>query len=156
MGAMRRMLRRSFALATLGAWRVFSDAGPEENRILVLANRERRERGLRPLVWDDKLAEAARTHSDRMAVLGFFGHRDPERGSLGERLGSGGLSRRAIAENLHRSYGYGDPAKVAVDGWMTSDGHRRNLLNGLYTLTGVGIARAKDGTTFATQIFSSP
>lgn len=149
------MLRRSFALSILGAWQTFGNPGPEENRILLLANRERRERDIRLLEWDDKLAEAARTHSRRMGTLGFFGHQDPERGTLGERLSAAGLSRRAIAENLHRSYGYSDPAQVAVDGWMTSEGHRRNLLNGIYTRTGVGVARAKDGTTFATQIFST-
>jgi uncharacterized protein YkwD len=147
------MLRRFFVPGLFVLCRILADPGPDENRILMLVNRKRRERGIRPLVWDDELARAARTHSERMATLGFFGHDDPDRGAIGERLG--GVARRAVAENLHRSYGYSDPAEVAVDGWMMSQGHRRNLLSGIYTRTGIGVVRAKDGSTFATQIFSS-
>jgi uncharacterized protein YkwD len=129
--------------------------GPVENRVFELGNSERRAHGIRPLAWDDSLAAQARLHSRRMAELGFFAHRDPKRGALGERIGGAGLSRRVIAENLHRSYGYGDPAHAAVEGWMGSPGHRRNLLNGGFTVTGIGVARARDGTWFATQIFAS-
>jgi uncharacterized protein YkwD len=89
-----------------------------------------------------------------MAELGFFSHQDPKRGSLGQRLG-GGFSRGLMAENLHRSSGYNDPALVAVEGWMGSAGHRRNLLNRQFTSTGIGFSRARDGTWFATQIFAS-
>jgi uncharacterized protein YkwD len=126
--------------------------GPVENRVLELANGQRRARGIRPLVWDEHLARQARLHSRRMAELGFFGHQDPKRGSLGQRIGA---SRRVVAENLHRSYGYNDPADVAVQGWMDSDGHRRNLLNSRFTVTGIGLARAGDGTWFATQLFAA-
>jgi uncharacterized protein YkwD len=65
-----------------------------------------------------------------------------------------GVSRPSLAENLHRSFGYNDPAAVAVDGWLKSPGHRRNLLNPNFRLTGIGVARARDGTWYAAQIFA--
>jgi uncharacterized protein YkwD len=43
-------------------------------------------------------------------------------------------------------------AKEVVDIWLKSPGHRKNI-EGNYQLTGIGIARAKDGTIFFTQIF---
>ena len=128
--------------------------GPVENRVLELANRERRARGLRSLAWDERLAEQARLHSRRMVEAGFFGHHDPKRGPLGSRVPAS-QSRPAVAENLHRSYGYGDPAEVAVQGWMGSAGHRSNLLNARFTVTGIGAVRARDGAWFVTQIFAS-
>jgi uncharacterized protein YkwD len=126
---------------------------PEEGRLLELANRERKARGLGALEWDDALAAAARWHSSRMAEAGFFSHEDPERGGLRKRLQAAGVKRAAIAENLHQSQGYPDPAAAAVRNWLRSEGHRRNLL-GNYRLTGVGVWRARDGSVYVTQIFA--
>jgi uncharacterized protein YkwD len=44
-------------------------------------------------------------------------------------------------------------ARLIVDGWMTSPGHRRNILDANYTLLGVGVA-AKDKMCYATQVFA--
>ena len=44
-------------------------------------------------------------------------------------------------------------ARLIVDGWMTSPGHRRNILDPRYTHLGVGVA-AKDKMCYATQIFA--
>jgi uncharacterized protein YkwD len=129
---------------------------PVENRILRLANEERRKNRQRPLIWDEKLAEAARRHSLRMAARGVMSHDDPERGGLRERLSASGVSRPRLAENLHFSNGYNDAAEIAVEGWMSSEGHRRNLLDSGFSLTGIGVARARNGTWYATQIFAGP
>ena len=44
-------------------------------------------------------------------------------------------------------------ARLIVDGWMTSPGHRRNMLDPNYTHVGIGVAaRGKD--CYATQIFA--
>jgi uncharacterized protein YkwD len=128
----------------------------EEQRVFELGNRQRRKHHLRELLWSDEIGDEARRHSLRMAELGFFSHRDPERGELHERLSAAGLLYRAAAENLHYSRGYQDPAATAVDGWMESRGHRKNLLDSEFTRTGIGVARAKDGTWHATQIFLRP
>ena len=56
------------------------------------------------------------------------------------------------AENVFMLLNLTDPAAVAVSGWIDSPGHRHNI-EGDYDLTGVGIARAKDGSLYFTQIF---
>jgi len=43
-------------------------------------------------------------------------------------------------------------AKAAVEGWMNSPGHRHNILNPRYSLSGVGVAKM-GGQAVAAQIF---
>jgi len=45
-----------------------------------------------------------------------------------------------------------DTVTVAVDGWLGSPHHRENI-EGNFDRTGVGVARARDGTWYYTQIF---
>lgn len=53
------------------------------------------------------------------------------------------------AENV----AYGEmTAEEVVDGWLHSPGHKKNI-EGNYNLTGIGVAKAKDGTVYYTQIF---
>ena len=44
-------------------------------------------------------------------------------------------------------------ARFIVDGWMTSPGHRRNILDPNYTHIGVGVA-AREKNCYATQVFA--
>ncbi len=44
-------------------------------------------------------------------------------------------------------------AKEAVEGWLQSPGHKRNI-EGDFTLTGIGWAKGKQGMIYFTQIFS--
>jgi uncharacterized protein YkwD len=43
-------------------------------------------------------------------------------------------------------------AREVVDGWLHSPGHRRNI-EGDFRLTGIGVATAKNGMVYFTQIF---
>ncbi|WP_156812353.1 CAP domain-containing protein [Legionella tunisiensis] len=56
---------------------------------------------------------------------------------------------RGGAENV--AYNYRD-AKIVVEQWLTSPGHRRNI-EGRYNLTGIGLARDSRGKLYFTQIF---
>jgi uncharacterized protein YkwD len=128
----------------------------EERRVFELTNAERRRHHLQGLRWNDDLAGEARRHSVRMMQARFFSHEDPERGPLPRRLARSGFYFRGAAENLNYSRGYQDPAAAAVQGWMESPGHRKNLLDPDYTQIGIGVARAQDGTWYVTQIFLRP
>ena len=35
---------------------------------------------------------------------------------------------KSFAENVAYNYGHGDPIEVAVNGWINSPGHRKNML----------------------------
>jgi hypothetical protein len=68
-----------------------------------------------------------------------------------ERAGYTGWT--AIAENI--AAGYPTPEAV-VQGWMSSPGHRANLLSPRYTEIGIGLVKSSDRFgTFWTQNFGS-
>jgi len=119
-------------------------------------NRERAMRGLPPLVWDARLAEAARRHSAEMAVRRFFGHITPEGEDLDVRMRRLGLTRyRLVAENIALHFDPIHPVGTTIHQWMMSPWHKRNIL-GPFRYTGVGVAIAAGGAHYVTQIFLDP
>lgn len=127
-----------------------------EREVFAGVNRERRAAGLAPLAWNDAVAAEARRHALNMAGRRFFAHEDPLRGGLRERLREHHIVYRISAENIYQEKGYKDPATQAVQDWMKSPGHCRNILDGEFTETGVGAAYSGDGTIFMSQVFIRP
>ncbi|MBM4071571.1 MAG: hypothetical protein FJ271_21950 [Planctomycetes bacterium] len=129
-----------------------------EQEILRLVNVERSKRGLAALSLDGQLNQAARLHADAMARLNakygmFAAHQHnqykstrPTPETRMEYVGYYG----AWGENI--AFGYASAAAV-VNAWMNSAGHRANILNSSYTLIGVAVSNAADGTKFYCQNF---
>jgi len=44
-------------------------------------------------------------------------------------------------------------AKVAVDGWIQSPGHRKNLLHAQMVYCGIGVYQNSAGAWYLTQLF---
>ncbi|HEV7474366.1 MAG TPA: CAP domain-containing protein [Pyrinomonadaceae bacterium] len=125
-----------------------------ERRAFEQTNLARAENGLAPLVWDAELCRMARAHSERMAETGFFSHKTPEGVQLKERAhASGILHFRVIGENIAYNKGYDDPGGFAVERWMTSSGHRANILYGGFQSSAIGSYVSADGSTYLTQVF---
>jgi uncharacterized protein YkwD len=114
-----------------------------------------------PLVSNPTLDEIARARSNAMAHGAPFSHED-ENGRvvavdmMQTRFGSHGT----WGENILEEGGYQvfDPsgfAERAVAGWMSSPGHRKNILSGNYRQSSVGVTVSGD-RVFATQIFLGP
>jgi uncharacterized protein YkwD len=106
------------------------DAGPPartrvevEQRLFELVNRERRTRGLPSVAWDEDAHRFAREHSAEMAAFRFVGHEAADGRSAQARLRT--LPARAVYENVGHAGGPGE----AHNGFMTSRGHRANLLS---------------------------
>lgn len=97
-------------------------------------NRLRYLLGLRLLIIDPKLSDAARDHSTDMHTLGFFSHGSPVKGKerFGQRAANFGTS--ASAENIATGHGTGEGA---IRGWWYSPGHHKNML-GNHRRTGLG------------------
>lgn len=132
----------------------FFSSSAIEKKILELINKERRKRRLDELSWDSRLAGLARSYSGKMARENFFGHRDSKGNSLVDRAREYNIKNwSGLGENLYFSKGIDDPTSSAVTGWLKSPGHRANLLNSSWTTTGIGIAKAKDGRIYITQVF---
>ncbi len=126
-----------------------------EQRIFQAINQVRQENKLPPLKWHAKIAEVARSHSTRMATKRFFSHEDPQFGGPGNRLSAAGIAWRLCGENIFEESGEADPVRSAIQGWMQSSGHRKNILTGGFTHTGVGVATGRDGSYTITQMFAA-
>lgn len=116
-----------------------------EKSIFRLTNEVRRKRGLAALKWERSLSLVARAHSVDMLQRGYFSHVDPEGRTPRERVLAGYPHPLSLAgENIWTGSGH-DPgdtrllARIIVDNWMSSPGHRQNLLNPDYTDIGVGV-----------------
>lgn len=55
-------------------------------------------------------------------------------------------------ENVAMGY---ETAAEVTDAWLASPGHRENMLNCTYTVTGVASARGADGVLYWTQQFAA-
>lgn len=129
-------------------------ATSDEKRAFELINNARRANGLAPLALDTELCRVARLHSGDMAANNFFNHHNPEGLDAAGRARQEGVSGwRALGENIALNQGYEDPAEFAVERWLKSAKHRANLTNAAWTHTGIGVARAADGTFYFTQVF---
>lgn len=117
---------------------------PEEFAGTLALNRIRIALGLGVVAIDEKLATAAREHSDDMRRLGFFSHESPVPGkrTFGERASRAGTS--ASAENIAAGQATGPGA---IRAWWYSPGHHKNMLGG-HSRTGLG----RSGGTW-TQMF---
>ncbi len=130
-----------------------------EAALLVATNGARADHGLAPLTQDEGLARAAREHAAEMARLDYFSHGSPvaAHATLVQRLALAGSPLVDIAENIVMLGQPGDThaaAQQAVNDWLNSLPHRKNLL-GSYDRVGFGAARDADGRLFVVQDFAS-
>lgn len=118
------------------------------DEILKLVNEHRTGMGLKPLKMNGTITAAAMTHSRNMATNKVpFGH-----DGFNERM-------EKLSKELKPSYSFAEnvgqgrlDAKGAVDMWLHSPGHKKNIEDN-YNLTGIGIVKAADGELYFTQIF---
>jgi uncharacterized protein YkwD len=122
-----------------------------ERRIFILTNEARRRHALPPLTDDSALQATAREHCDDMIKRHYFSHTSPEGQTLGDRLKheEPAVVRTMVraGENIYMSSKLDSSdtptiARLIVDGWMTSPGHRANILNDKFTHLGVAVAVA--------------
>jgi uncharacterized protein YkwD len=129
-----------------------------EDLVFELTNQARQAKGLPPFIKDAELTQVARAFSDDMLVRRFFDHTTPDGVSFDERIADRYRHRvRLMGENIWYATGYNpgrirQVAKEIVDDWMTSPGHRENILDPRFTHLGVGVS-ARNGTIRATQEF---
>jgi len=130
--------------------------GDLEDRVFEAINRERRAYGLPSLRRASDLSVVAREHSRDMMARSYFAHKSPEGDDLRGRFARRGIGHwRLIAENIAYNLGYPDPVAAAVESWMRSPGHRRNILNKQLTESGIGVAVDLSGRIYFTQVFAT-
>ncbi|MBO7209031.1 MAG: SafA/ExsA family spore coat assembly protein [Clostridia bacterium] len=118
-----------------------------ENEVIRLTNEVRVNNGLKPLTANWELSRVARYKSTDMQQNNYFSHTSPVYGTPFNMIKNFGISYKGAAENIAK--GQKTPKDV-VNAWMTSSGHRANILNPSYTQIGVGYAKTGN---YWTQMF---
>ena len=140
------------ALILVGGCKVksgMSDAEAEQE-VFRLVNQYRASLGLAELEWSDVIAEQCRIHSQNMASGAVeFNH-----GGFDQRIAAidAVIPYKYSAENLAKITDFDNPADVAVETWLQSQGHKENIEDN-FDMTGVGVAKEGDNTFYFTQIF---
>ena len=164
--------------------------GQIERWVIEFTNEERIGAGLQPLRHDAAISDIARSHSENMARLGLLSH-DIGGSDPTDRAMTAGYNCRAYSGDGSYTYGLSenvaehpratqwmgrgrsyhpvdysrdaeDMARELVQGWMSSPGHRENILDRDARRTGVGVAIQESPeygytseTVYATQNFSA-
>ena len=126
--------------------------GATEARIFNLINAERKRQGLPPLEYSGQLDEMAKIQAQNMARFHKMAHVLPQSGlpTLTDRARHVGYPFGRLAENVAHDF---PDAQTVVQGWMTSRGHRANILNSEVVETGIAIARSSNGGLYYCQVF---
>ena len=126
-----------------------------QTRALALINTLRKKRGLPPVTGDGRLQKAAQTHSLWMASHGKLSHRAGFGGGLGAKVRRVSYPAGAAWENIAAGQ---KSLEQAIDSWMKSSGHRKNMLS--RSAVHIGIAAAHNPNvrygTYWTLILAAP
>lgn len=124
----------------------------EEKSLLELTNAIRDREKLPLFKPHLQLFKAARDHSVNMARQGVMDHildgKNP-----GDRVRAAGYRPARLAENIAWSTN-GTIAEL-IQGWMDSEGHRKNILDPNLKEIGLGYARDSRGEIYTTQVFGT-
>jgi len=126
-----------------------------EAALLKTVNAERVRLGHKPLKFSPRLTIVARGHSYDMAIRRYLAHNSPEGATPADRVRGVGIEFRAVGENLYVGSERDLEAlpSRAIKRWLDSAEHRANILSDDFVETGLGIARAADGSAYVTQDF---
>ena len=117
-------------------------------QLLALVNKHRRAMGMGALTIDDRLANIARAHTERMAASGNLQHND----ALFTPASHQALGMKAIGENV--GWNYSVTAQDAA--FLKSPGHRANIETRGFRVAGFAVVRSADGRIWSTEDFGTP
>jgi uncharacterized protein YkwD len=146
-----------------------ADTVPTQNNLaamraatLCLINIERRQRGLRALRANAKLAKAAERHTSDMVHRRFFDHQGPRGPSFAARIHRVGYNGSAGEDIGYETASPDATPRSTVKAWMNSSGHRANILRKAFRAAGVGVSSSapirppQRGATFTVDFGSAP
>jgi uncharacterized protein YkwD len=122
-------------------------------QVAVQLNAQRAANGLGALALSPTLTASAEWKSLHMGFYGSFDHSDPAppiARDAGTRMHDCGYASLGIGENI--ADGFNTPSSV-MTAWMNSPGHRANILNGSFTVVGIGVGITSGGMYYWTTDF---
>jgi len=132
------------------------DAAPYaalESELYRAVNAERASRHLIALERRPDLDRVARAHSADMASRSYLSHVTPEGVDPVGRLAQGGVDGFSLAAENAGQTSKSDPGREILASWLASQAHRENLHAPPFNATGIGVARAANGTFYFTQLY---
>lgn len=108
-----------------------------QQAMLAEVNAIRARAGRAPLSLDARLSRAALDHSADMLRRNQLGHTGGDGSDSGRRITRAGYAWRSCRENVGAGY---QDLRQALAGWMSSPGHRDNILAADVTQIGLGFA----------------
>ncbi len=126
--------------------------GDYKAQVVALMNQERANAGVGGISQNASLDAVAQIRAQEIAQS--FSHTRPNGTSCFTVLGENGIAYNYAGENI--AAGYGDPASV-MNGWMNSEGHRANILDGSFGQVGIGYYTDPNSGygTYWVQIFTN-
>lgn len=123
-----------------------------ELAVLDLVNLERSKAGCNPVEGEPHLQDAAYLHSKDMADNNYFSHTGLNGSRFSARAKAAGYKGFPAAENIAAGY---QSANAVMASWMSSPGHRSNILNCSHTHIGIGQADNSNSKykRYWTQVF---
>jgi Uncharacterized protein with SCP/PR1 domains len=132
-------------------------------------NSERDAAGRGALSWSDDIAAPARDYAQQLAKADTLSHTLDGRSAEDRYYGDGIVAFNG--ENIHQTWwreeitvseseniGFIDSAadlgRSIVNSWMTSDGHRENILDTTNRAEGIGVAKNEMDKIYSVQVFS--
>lgn len=109
-----------------------NNGGSYADEVIELVNKERAKRGLDPLSTTDKLRDAAEKRAKELGKS--FSHTRPNGTSCFTVLGEYNISYSAAGENIAHGQ---DTPEDAMESWMNSEMHKKNILSPDYSYIGV-------------------
>jgi uncharacterized protein YkwD len=119
--------------------------------VLRLVNLEREKAGVRALIEQSALRIPADIRARESSDL--FSHTRPDGTRCFTVFAEHSLIYRAAGENL--AYGFKTPVS-AVNAWMKSKGHRRNIIDPVFKYSGIGYFADQKGKIYCAQLFFTP
>ncbi len=147
---------------------VMRNFGGNVNRILGIAtditavklneftNTQRQKNNLSPVVYNQKLSNAAKKKAEDMFEKNYWAHFAPDGRTPWDFILGSGYSYELAGENLAKNFLF---SQNVVDAWMQSPTHRDNILRPEYTEAGYAVVNGVlngEQTTLVVQIFGKP
>ena len=121
----------------------------QEQKVLNLLNQDRQRNGLSALTLDAELSRLARIKCEDMRDNNYFAHESPTYDNAASMLTRFGYAFNGVGENIaHHA-----TVEKAEAAFMSSSGHRGNILGSQWTKVGICVCLDSQGFVYVTQLF---
>ena len=106
-----------------------------EEELFSLINEERKKNNLPNFQITEELQNVARLKAEDLVQNNYFSHISPTYGTPFEMLKANSIKYKTASENIAGN----SSLSAAVDSWLSSESHRKNILSNDYNYTGIAV-----------------